>query len=286
MRKSQDASFYIRALVCGYAKEIRLSRLMLMLQGYADDSGSDGLRAPYILAGFVLPVEKWAAFSDDWDKALRRDPSVQYFKMAEAAARDGQFEGMQEEFVLNKIHEFLSVIETHQPDGLYSWLSWKNFRYYLDDHIPEGMANPYQLLFPSIFDVLLFYQKRKGIFPEPTDFDFDEQGEAGRFAQMLYPRVKANAEPGVRQMLGRIPLMLDDKNVLPLQAADMLAWTIRREFDPEDKEKRWHWLYEKLDAHVWYGAEFAKRSFGALRRMVTDWNEDGKPRSQNPNPAP
>lgn len=44
------ASDYIRNIVCGWPEPERSQRLLVMLQGYSDDRGSDGTRLPCILA--------------------------------------------------------------------------------------------------------------------------------------------------------------------------------------------------------------------------------------------
>jgi hypothetical protein len=261
---------YIRAIVCGWPKEVRERRLLVMLQGYADDSGSDGTRAPYILAGFILPAGKWESFSDDWDATLRRPPAIKYFKMSEANAREGQFAGVREEFVQCKIKDLLAVIARHDPDGVYSQLDWNEYREILEPVTPKPLKNPYYMLFPAIFDAVLFYQKRKKIFPETIDLDFDEQGSLGDFARMGYPYMKAQADQDVQAMLGRTPTMLDDEKVMPLQAADMLAWNLRREFDLDDPGKRWHWLYTELNKFIWLGVKFGPPSFEAALQMLKE----------------
>jgi hypothetical protein len=88
---STSASAYIRALACGYAKPMRLERLMFMLQGYADDSGSDSLRALYFFGGFLMEAERWSAFADAWQTQLSRSPSIEYIKMEEAHGHSGEF---------------------------------------------------------------------------------------------------------------------------------------------------------------------------------------------------
>ena len=170
--------------------------------------------------------------------------------MAEAAEKEGQFSGMPDEFVRCKINDLLAIIDKHQPDGLYLFLDWDDYRTIIHEHLEENFRNPYHLLFPGIFDLIAAYQRQKGIFPEPIDVDFDEQGSAGQFAQGVYPMMKANCDEDTRKMLGRIPLMLNDKNVMPLQAADMLAWNVRREHDMDDDGIKWHWLFEELNRHV------------------------------------
>jgi hypothetical protein len=37
------------------------------------------------LGGFVAPVGRWLAFSDEWKAALNQPPALEYFKMKEAA---------------------------------------------------------------------------------------------------------------------------------------------------------------------------------------------------------
>jgi hypothetical protein len=242
-----------------------------VLQGYVDDSGSDGQHAPFILAAYILPAEKWAYFSDDWREELNREPRIEYFKMREAAWRDKQFAGIPEEFVKGKINGLLKVIATHGPDGVYTQLDWRDYRDILEPEMPDGpMKHPYQTLFPGIFDAIMFYERRKGVFPEVIDLDFDEQGSLGDFARLCYPFMKAKCSADVQSMLGRTPTMLDDKKVMPLQAADLLAWNLRREFDPDDAEKKWHWLYEELNKRVWLVSRFEPPSLEAAVELVRE----------------
>jgi hypothetical protein len=52
-------------------------------------------------------------------------------------------------------------------------------------------------------------------------------------------------------MLGRIPIMLDEKQILPLQSSDMLAWIERRTILKDSRQREeWDWLYERLNPLV------------------------------------
>ena len=235
-----------------------------MLQGFMDDSGSDATRAPFVLGGFVMEAEKWADFSDDWYAQVIRQPRIEYFHMIEACSKDRQFEGFSDEFVRCKINDLLGVIEKYQPDGIYTWLEWEDYISIVQPLAPKEMSNPYQVLFPGIFDTIRFCQRRKGIFPQSVDVDFDSQGEAGEFARSMYPIMKAHCPPDVKKMLGRTPTMLDDKEVVALQAADMLAWNVRRHYDKTDTTKAWEWLYERLERQVCYGSKFNALSLTAI----------------------
>jgi len=240
---------------------------MLMLQGYADDSGSDGQRRPYVLAGFVLPVEKWAQFADDWKAQLDRPPAIAYFRMFEAVERIGQFEWIQPEIRDRKIRDLLDVIDAHKPKGIYSVLQWDEFRALMATNLTGHLANPYPYLFGLLFDALAKYQQDAAIFPEETDFDFDEQGEAGKFCLSIYDKIKAalaENSPEMGEMMGRIPIMLNDKKVRPLQAADMFAWAMRRYRDKDAEDPKWKWVIERFVPHIAWGMGYDEDSFRFL----------------------
>ncbi len=85
-------SDYVRALESGLPSIERGKRLLMILQGFFDDSGSSPNQPIFVLAGFLAPSEAWAEFSDIWAATLK-GKNLDYFKMSEATALQGQFEG-------------------------------------------------------------------------------------------------------------------------------------------------------------------------------------------------
>ena len=55
-------------------------------------------------------------------------------------------------------------------------------------------------------------------------------------------------------MMGPTPHPGNEKKVVPLQAADMLAGTLRRHFDPKRNNDDWEWLYRKMQPLCTEGA--------------------------------
>jgi hypothetical protein len=63
------------------------------MQAIADDSGCKGQGPVIVIAGLIGRSEWWANLSDQWAACLCAAPSIDYFKMHEAAQYKGQFAG-------------------------------------------------------------------------------------------------------------------------------------------------------------------------------------------------
>ncbi|MCC2609031.1 DUF3800 domain-containing protein [Neorhizobium petrolearium] len=87
--------------------------------------------------------------------------------------------------------------------------------------------NPYLFLF---FVLIRNYKnncKKVGLSPE-TEFIFDTQtGAMSRIKEAW--EYFANHVPRMLDFIGKPPSFQDDEKVLPLQAADMVAWWVRRQ---------------------------------------------------------
>lgn len=246
-----------------------------MLQGYADDSGSGGLHTPHFLGGFLMEAERWSAFADAWQTQLSRSPSVKYIKMEEAHRLSGEFasaafRGI--ELRHRKVRDMLGVIEDFKPFGIFSTVNWEEFRTSRASIALLSAKDPYHCLVPWLFDVVMEWQKQKGIYPETVDFDFNENSKRiGGFIRAVFPEVKKLAPDSLGKMLGRIPMMLDENQVLPLQAANMLVWNLRRHYDPKVEYREWEWLYVRLNALCFGGAFGLERHNGLQMFNVWQW---------------
>jgi len=244
-----------------------------MLQGYADDSGSDGQRAPYFFGGFLMESEQWAEFADAWQAQLHRSPAIGYFKMHEACARSGefaQFAFKRSEIRDRKVRDLLEVIETFKPVGIYSTVNWEEFRVQQTPYVEGAAKDPYHCLVPWLFDAVMAWQEQLEIFPKPVDFIFDEQGDKiGNAIHAVFPEVKKTMPELLRKMFGALPMMRDDKQILPLQAADMLVWNLRAHYEPKVDYSEWDWLYARLNALCFGGAFGPSGVVGA--QMHSEW---------------
>jgi hypothetical protein len=228
----------IHALVSGYSRVDRESKILVMLQTYVDDSASEQDDKILLLAGYVQEAKTWSAFSDDWRKVLESIPSIKYFHMVEAENLRDEFRGWTPTNRDLKIDALADIIVKYQPWSIECSVSRANYQRIIEPVAPYNLRYPY---FPCFYGIVLhlaqWHAARKQNDPSldmpPVDFIFDEQGAIGVESVLWYQFIKSIQTPIIQSYLGGTPVFKDDKKILPLQAADLLAWHLRRR-----KEKR------------------------------------------------
>lgn len=241
------ASDHIRALVSGYAECHWKNKILVMLQAFIDDSASDTGDQRLFLAGYVNTADQWIAFSNAWEEALKEHPAIEYFKMSEAHSLKGQFERWQEKDRDAKVSRLAKVIRDFDVLSIQVSVSRTDYNRIIRPVAPHGLGNAYFTLFYGVIITLTRTHQQMGI-TMPVDFIFDEQGGMGQQTALFYDYVKSQQIPELQGLLGVQPIFRDDKKVMPLQAADMLAWKIRREHEYPNQQhsiKPWDFYKEK-----------------------------------------
>lgn len=209
-----------------------------MLQAFVDDSISQTGERRLFLAAYVATAESWALFSDAWDEVLSADPKIEYFKMAEAHARRGQFERFSEKQRNRKVFALAEVIQKFRPWAFHSSISTVDFDRLVRPHSPYPMQTPYFEVFFAIVIGVAQVHKSLGV-DLPCDFIFDQHDGLPGKVLPAFEAMLATAPGELREIVGGTPIFRDDKDFLPLQAADLLAWHVRRAGDgnyPHDYE--------------------------------------------------
>jgi hypothetical protein len=251
----------IEALVCGYSGTIRQRKQLVMLTAYFDDSSSEQEEKLLVLAGYIHNAETWARFSDDWQVVLAAPPSIEYFKMREAENLNGQFGGWEPIARNAKVLTFAEVIEKHVPWSIECSISRRNHQAIVRPVGPYDLRFPYFDAFYAVIIKLAQWHYQIGL-TIPVDFVFDEQGEIGAEAVIWYEHIKSIQPPEISALLGSTPVFRDDKKILPLQAADLLAWHIRRGKEPRNTDEYRpvvEKLYPLLHASVPLGEEYLRK---------------------------
>lgn len=234
--KSQSVQS-LDALVCGYAPRWRAEKTFaFMYQAFSDDSMSGEGNKTLLLAACVQRYKVWAEFCFDWEAALAISPSINYFKMREARMHIKQFEGWSTPEVNAKIRLLARVIAAHRPKIIVAWISRTVFEETVGPIIPYTLRHPYIMLFYSLILKLAEWQHQNRV-TLPTDFVFDEQGPVGEEAVIWYRYMKHIQEPHIAALMGSTPIFRDDKRFLPLQAADLVAFHMRRRKDYPNEDE-------------------------------------------------
>lgn len=201
-----------------------------MVQAYIDDSiSADGV--VYVLAGYLAPAQNWAAFSDEWQQFRDMKPAISYFKMNDAMGLDGEFKFWSKQARDEKLSLLFGVIGDHATASVSCTLRTTDFKavFGKDKSVPRQLRSPYYFLLYGMMQALAEHRDRLKI-TEPIDFIFDEQViEKDRI--MKDWELFKQASPVPLKLIGDPPIFRDDKRVLPLQAADMYAWRMRKSLE-------------------------------------------------------
>jgi hypothetical protein len=258
----------ISALVCGYSREIRKRKTLIMLTAFVDDSASEDTDKLFVLAGYAQNAEVWASFSDDWQKKLDANPRIEYFKMREAQNLSGQFFGWDPIVRNRKVHAMADVIEEHEPWSIEAYMSKAQYQRIVAPIVPHDIRHPYLDLFYALIIKLAHWHYSLGL-QIPVDFVFDEQGEIGEEAVMWYSHIKSLQPPEIQALMGSTPIFRDDKKVLPLQAADLLAWHLRRGREERNKNE-YRPVMERLFPSMHASAELGDEYLQKIAREMSE----------------
>jgi hypothetical protein len=235
------ASDQVWALVCGLPSRKREGRTFVVvnLRAAIDDSGSEEQSTAFVLAGFVATVTQWAAFTDDWDRVLKKPPALGYFKNNEAYGLKDQFaeeRGWTEAKRDDRVVELAHVIRKHIPEKFSVAVGHQDYKAFIHD-IPSPdrrtMADtPYFLLFYHWMTIVAVAHSMTTRKPHPCDFVFDDQGSIGYRVLTWWPNFKHSFKKGFTSMdyspyFGDPPVFKNDTSFLPLQAADLFAGQVR-----------------------------------------------------------
>ena len=93
---------------------------------------------------------------------------------------------------------------------------------------PKQAANPYYHAVTTLISGVARAQMQQGITDEKIDWIFDERlMEQGNLLS-VWEALVHDAPDDVKPMIGSTPVFRKDDQVLPLQAADLEAWWMRR----------------------------------------------------------
>lgn len=211
---------------------------MSKLIGYIDETGhsKDEQQRFVGVAGLVAPAENWEAFEHKWKQILSVF-KIPYFHMKDFANRRRHYEGWSELKRQKLLGKLLRIVATTHPFPVGAIVSLDDYRSFsLEDR--ELMGDPYHFCLMGCVYLPAWRTEN-----DPPDVRvaivFSEQSEFKSMAGLLledfnrkYPAAKRFDQPVFQSM----------KTVEPLQAADIIAYELYKEFErrryrPQDKQR-------------------------------------------------
>lgn len=222
------------AQVAGLSPKRAGGRLFLVWQAYIDESYDNDA---FAIAGWLASAEQWASFSKEWEDLLplayKNKHGVHEFKMAEMAAVPERLEDTQ---------AFYRVIERHAMISLSFSMRKSDFQRGVDRIVllggdgswgaPRGIQieSLYVWAFAKLLD--MFNNARtdptiSDIVPlsEKIDFYFDDLSEKAHIIPAWEGFIQSCKYP---ELFGPTPRFEDSAQFMPLQAADLLVWWVRK----------------------------------------------------------
>jgi hypothetical protein len=199
--------------------------LIMVMQAYVDDSGKDDPPL-YVLGGYIARAEQWARFSDQWKAALD-ESGLSHFKMQDAFTLSGEFKGWTQDRRDEALRRFASIIRDNVLAAISATVMHDDYKEVFSGRVTKFLDRAYLFLFSYVQYSAMLWQIHNN-FDEPIDFIFDEQLHDSDIINDKFGDMLSSAPGQFRKRAGSRPVHASDKIVLPLQAADMFAWHVRR----------------------------------------------------------
>jgi len=214
-----------------------------MLTIYIDDSGTSPDQSVAVAAGWIAKTPAWTILEREWAKIQNvQSNKFSCMHMFDFVSEIKEFKGWDLDKKLLVRKQLTSLITKRAAKGFGLGVIKKDF----DELVPpalrqNGFENHYTYAIRTVLGMICDWRKKQGVEHEPIEYIFD-------FMDLHNPTrkeiTKVLTSLGTPEDNFRMYGLRDDgfnfkhkESLPPLQAADMLAWTIYRGLLHEIKEK-------------------------------------------------
>lgn len=228
----------------GLPEPKRKRKRLLVFQAFIDDSGTKGTGRTLFLGGLFGSAEAFASLSDRWDMELRaRIPlSIGYFKAEEARNLDGEFRHWRYSRRDEKVRRLAAVLDRDDITMVYSSVALQphsTMEYYIGKSVVDARRHPYNqpyllALATIVLNVALEVRQRGG--DQRVEIILDEHVIFQRDAAKVFEQLCEVAPDWLKRLLPNQLYFRDDREFIPLQAADLLMGHFRM---TAERQTRW-----------------------------------------------
>jgi hypothetical protein len=238
-----------RSLFC------RGNDLMPMLTVYCDDSGTDVDSRAAAVAGYISNVAQWALFKKEWQRVLD-EFGVDQMHRAELETWNGEFKevnGWNPKRRRAFLRKLQPIIRRRTKVAIGAAVIKKDFEEVMPQHLKEMYGGVYGWCAQCcIVQARVWCEKPQRQYSDPIDWIFEAgtigQGQVNKMFESLY---KNRSDRKAFHIGG---WGFKGKNVIPLQAADVIAYEVFKQTENQI-----------IDGGVKYGI---RRSLSGLAREV------------------
>lgn len=238
----------LRALFSGVPRVRRDQRPIMLLQAFVDDSKTR--EEVLVLAGYVAPFAEWEKFTEEWHALLNEPPVWPEFKMRRAIRHPERSE------------RFFRVVEKYALAFVVCLVEIGPLRRLCDElGLHDFFRNPYHFGLRAITDATYQELHLLGFKDgDQVEFIFDKRGEQ-KFMDIAWPYYEATIPEEQRSRIFGKPRFEKSDDVLPLQAAEIIAWNARE-----------HWLKH---GNIASDIEMPWKTARAIPGHKVHWNYEG-----------
>jgi len=166
-------------------------------------------------------------FASEWTDALAQEPAISHFKMKDAHGLRGEFRGMSSQRRDEKLLSLAHVIQKYAIATVAVTTRHDDYRKVFHGKMMRSMDAPYQMMFHFTLATVHKLLKEIGKY-DRVNFVFDRQLDHEVSLKESFSAMKGKMNADLAGLLAADPRHADDKDEVPLQAADMIAWHVRR----------------------------------------------------------
>ena len=200
----------------------KFRRLRLMTHAFFDDAGTTHVGSSLlVMAGLVASDNQFQDLSARWMKRVRR-AGLPHLHAADFLSGQGEYRALGWGWTerLDLARDLLGVVADTTSFALVVAVEQKALKAVMSRAAPKGRGTVYSFLMNRLFRRCLDEMKEQGalgpLYPTFDDSEREAQGILGGYHQAL------RDNPGLREEVASI-CFADDRHVVPIQAADLMA---------------------------------------------------------------
>jgi hypothetical protein len=220
--------------------------IMAFATVYFDDSGTHQESSIAVGAAFVSTVEQWKEFSRNWEEVKEKE-GFKVFHMAEFAANHGEFEKWDNAKRRRVLNRLCNIIRIRTQGGWATSVTKKAYDQVIVEPFREWAGRfHYTFCVRQCAGKVAKWRERQKP-PASLRYVFDRMSRGKGEIMSVLDRAIRGSEiesktTGIKPLSG---YAFDDKaEVLPIQAADIYAWTMLQRMHHRLSRRKLSWIAE------------------------------------------